>query len=130
VKIKRFLAAVLSPLGILGCDDKGDGSTAKPSQPEPHPSAVAPAITGPQVRVSVFANGKILVDGNPASLEAVDTRFAEIAKANGSVRYYREDINSAAPPASAMDVTKLVIKHRLPISFSSRPDFSDTIRPK
>ena len=42
--------------------------------------------------------------------------------------YYREN-PAQEPPPSAMAAVKLVIKYRLPVSFSSKPDFSDTVDP-
>jgi hypothetical protein len=80
----------------------------------------------PKIEVKVMADGSVFLDGQPATLATIDEKFAELAKAKGTVRYYRESAQSQPPPV-AKDVIALVAKHRLPISFSSKPDFSDTI---
>jgi hypothetical protein len=80
----------------------------------------------PKAKVKVMADGSLFVDGEPATLERLDQRFAELANAHGVVWYYREAGESSPPPIAAR-VIELVIKHRLPISMSSKPDFSDTI---
>jgi hypothetical protein len=43
--------------------------------------------------------------------------------ANGSVWYHREHPDSEPPPQGP--VVQLIIKHRLAVSLSSRPDLSD-----
>jgi hypothetical protein len=85
--------------------------------------------TQPKAEVKVQANGDLFVDGQPATLDAVDQSFAELAKSKGIVWYYRE-VGQSEPPPVASKVIELVIKHRLPISMSSKPDFSDTIDDK
>jgi hypothetical protein len=82
--------------------------------------------TQPKAEVKVFANDELFVDGQRATLDAVDQRFSELAKSKGVVWYYRE-APQAKPPPVASEVIKLVIKHRLPITISSKPDFSDTL---
>ena len=73
-----------------------------------------------------MADGSLFVDDRPVTLKSMDRRFAKLAKANGVVWYYRE-AGHAPPPPVAAEVIRLVMKHRLPISLSSQPDFSDTI---
>ena len=68
------------------------------------------------VKVSALSSGKLLLEGQPTTLSALDAVFAALQKSHGVVWYYREDAASAEPPPAAMEVIKLVIKHRLPIS--------------
>ena len=79
-----------------------------------------------KVEVKVMADGSLFIDDWPVSLKSMDRRFGKLAKANGVVWYYRE-AGHAEPPAVAAEVIRLVMKHRLPISLSSQPDYSDTI---
>ena len=78
------------------------------------------------LKVSVMQSGKLLVEGVETSSAVLDARLSQIESQNGVVWYYREEGTRRAPP-EAMDVIKLVVKHGLPISMSSKPDFSDTI---
>ena len=82
---------------------------------------------GPVVlKVSVLQSGKIMVEGSEISLADLDKRLAELKNQNGVLWYYREN-GQGEPPPAAMEVIHLVVQHRLPISMSSKPDFSDTI---
>lgn len=117
-----LIGAIIS----LGCEQR------EPDPPAAPPAQTAPATMGampPKVEVKVQANGNLFVDGQPATLDAVDKRFVELAKAQGVVWYYRE-AGHAEPPPVANKVIELVVKHRLPISMSSKPDFSDIIDEK
>jgi hypothetical protein len=82
------------------------------------------------LRVSVLADGSVVVNGATATLEALDARLVELTKSNGSVWYYRENagqVPSAGQDAAIKNVFGLIIKHRRPVSLSSRADFSDVI---
>ena len=46
----------------------------------------------------------------------------------GEVWYYRDN-PAQEPPPRAMAAVQLVIKYQLPVSFSSKSDFSDTVDP-
>lgn len=80
----------------------------------------------PNVKVSIQASGKILLNGVESSLEDVQKKFSELKKNNGVVWYYRETAQ-AEPPKQAMQVINLVVEYSLPITMSSKPDFSDYI---
>jgi hypothetical protein len=80
----------------------------------------------PVAKVSALASGKLLLNGQPASLATIEAEFKKLRSNNGSVWYYREN-SQAEPPPEAMAVIELVVKHRLPVSMSSKPDFSDYI---
>jgi hypothetical protein len=76
--------------------------------------------------VSVQANGDIRINDAPTNVAELDVRLAALTKAGGEVWYYREAAQGDPHP-NAMHVMELVIKHRLPITFSSKPDFSDYV---
>jgi hypothetical protein len=78
------------------------------------------------LKVSVLQSGKLLADGSEIPLNGLDARLAQVKSQNGVVWYYREG-GQGDPPPVAMEVMKLVVKHSLPVSMSSKPDFSDTI---
>ena len=80
----------------------------------------------PMAKVSVLASGKLLLDGSPADLASIESEFKRLQRENGVVWYYRENAQ-AEPSSEATAVVQLVIKYNLPISMSSKPDFSDFI---
>ena len=85
--------------------------------------------TNPVIKLSVLAGGELLLDGQPTTLVAVEQSLAAGAKENAAVWYYRENAGGEPHPV-AMEVMKLVTRHRLPIRLSTRPDFSDAVAPK
>ena len=49
-------------------------------------------------------------------------------KRNGVIWYYRE-AGSSEPPPQAVEVMTLIVDNRLPISMSTKPDYSDVLLP-
>ncbi len=80
------------------------------------------------VKISALSNGTLLLNGTPTDLSTLEAALEKASASGGEVWYYREN-PAKEPPPSAMAAIQLVIKHRLPISFSSKPDFSDTVDP-
>ncbi|KPK56494.1 MAG: hypothetical protein AMS22_01060 [Thiotrichales bacterium SG8_50] len=68
----------------------------------------------------------VLVDGQPSDMERLKTALKRAKDANGAVWYYRENGQQEAPPR-AIQVIQLVIDSGVPVSMSSKPDFSDYI---
>lgn len=81
------------------------------------------APTQPALRISVLASGKILINGRENSLPEIKQALEKARNVKGSVWYYRENPR-AEPSPQAMEVLEL------PVSFSSKPDFSDYIDEK
>jgi hypothetical protein len=73
-----------------------------------------------------MADGRITVDGAPASVESLRESLKKLSQEKGGVWYYREAAGSEAP-LEAQQVIRAVIEARLPIRLSSRPDYSDAI---
>jgi hypothetical protein len=78
------------------------------------------------LRISVLSSGKLLLDGKKASVSNLKKALAKARSENGIVWYYRES-GKGEPPSQAIDMVKLVVENRLPISLSSKADFSDYI---
>jgi hypothetical protein len=78
------------------------------------------------LKISVLKSGEIYVENKTVTLQELDSLLAANAQKNGVVWYYREAAQGEPPP-QAMEAISLVIKHKRPISMSSKPDFSDTI---
>ncbi|MGZ8144793.1 MAG: hypothetical protein ACXWTG_11575 [Methylosarcina sp.] len=78
------------------------------------------------VQISVLASGQMLINGQPAGLGAIKDAFKGLKSEKPAVWYYREEAQSE-PLRETMAVIELVMKYGLPISMSSKPDFSDYI---
>lgn len=82
--------------------------------------------TGPHLKISVLQSGRILIDGKESSIDQVEKGLVKLKSEGGSVWYYRE-AGQKEPPTEAMEIIKLVVENKLPITLSSKPDFSDYI---
>ena len=80
------------------------------------------------VQISALSNGTLLLDGKPTDLPTLEAALSRVHMVGGEVWYYRDN-PAQEPPPSAMAAIQLVIKYQLPVSFSSKPDFSDTVDP-
>ena len=80
----------------------------------------------PILKVAVMADGRITVNGAPATMGSLRESLKKLSQQNGVVWYYREAAHSEPPPI-AKQVIQAVIDARLPIRLSSRPDYSDAI---
>src|SRR5882762_6175520 len=100
------------------------GGCSKQSAPRSAPSRDAPVL-----KVVVFADGRLTVDGSAATIRSLQASLHTLSEKHGVVWYYRE-AGQQEPPPIAMDVMKAVVEARLPIRLSSRPDYSDAIGAK
>lgn len=80
----------------------------------------------PIAKVRVSSSGQISLNGVATTQQSLDKAFAKLSAEHGVVWYYREAAG-AEPPPQAMEVVQLVVKYRLPISMSTKADFSDTV---
>lgn len=74
----------------------------------------------------MLASGAILLDGQTADWELLGTALEKVKLAGGQVWYYRESAGAAPPPA-ALAVIQRVVQLKIPISLSSKADFSDWV---
>jgi hypothetical protein len=81
------------------------------------------------LKISVLASGVVLLDGQPTEIGQLDRIFQTAKENNTGVLYYREAAGGEPPP-QGMEVIKLVVKHKLPICMSTKPDFSDVVDAK
>jgi hypothetical protein len=85
-----------------------------------------PAVYLVVIHVQSLRSGVITVDGKPVTLSELSVALAQIKTKNGTVLYYREGPNQE-PTEHQFEAFKEIMAARVPISFSSRPDFSDFI---
>jgi len=83
-------------------------------------------MASPILKVSVRVTGAVLLDGEPISLDGLGTKL-EGLKADRPVVWYHREAAEGEPPPEAMQVMKLVVDKQLPISLSSKADFSDYV---
>jgi hypothetical protein len=78
-------------------------------------------------RIRVSRAGEIWCDDVRTSLTDLGPRLAQLRAAQGVVWYYREEAGDNPAP-EAMAVVRMVVEQRLPISMSTRADFSDVVQ--
>jgi len=82
----------------------------------------------PVLKVSVFSDGRLLVNGIPSSLGSLRECLRELSKQGGFVWYYRENPGRSAPQL-AKQVIAEIISARLSVRLSTKPDHSDAFVP-
>ena len=100
-----------------GCG-KRSGSSEKPAE--------SAGQGAPILRVAVFVDGRLTVDGAPSTVTALHDSLRRLSAQHGVIWYYRES-PEAEPPPIALQVMKEMADSQLPMRLSSRPDYSDTV---
>jgi hypothetical protein len=80
-----------------------------------------------ELRISVLASGAILLNGEAVTLDSLEATLAAAKEENCLILYYRENPESPTAAVESMKVVQLVGKYKLPISLSSKADFSNYI---
>jgi hypothetical protein len=78
------------------------------------------------IKLKVMKSGDVYADGRAVTLDRLPELLAE-AKLRSRVAWFYREAPGEKPSAAAMAVLRLVMGHRLPVSFSSKPDFSDYV---
>lgn len=81
------------------------------------------------VKVWVTKDGVVELNGKVADLPAIEAALTAAAKIDGVVFYGRDDAREHPHPTGAK-VVEMIAAHHLPVRLSSKPDFSDEIRPQ
>jgi len=74
---------------------------------------------GPILKVFVTADGTILADGQPTTLEELKKKFAELKAKDGAVWYSRAN-PGGNPPPHAMEVIVAITEARLPVKLEDQ----------
>jgi hypothetical protein len=107
--VLRLAAAVLLAVGMI-------------------PFIAGAAEVAPILKVIVYKDGRITADGRATTFENLKSMLAALRDRHGAVWYYRE-ASGGEPHPNAMRVINEVIALSLPISLSTKPDFSDAVGP-
>lgn len=70
-----------------------------------------------------------MLDGKESTLSEVRKALEGAKAKSGAVWYYRES-GKGEPPPQAIEVFKLIVENKLPVSLSTKPDFSDYVDQK
>jgi hypothetical protein len=108
---------VLTVILLAGCG-RNSGTPKKPEESVIHGA--------PILRVAVFADGRLTVDGSPSTLAALHDSLLQLSAQHGVIWYYRE-APQAEPPPIALQVMKELADSQLPLRLSSRADYSDSV---
>jgi biopolymer transport protein ExbD len=81
------------------------------------------------LKIAVTADGRITANGRPVSLDALAPILRDLAKSKGTVWYYREAAR-AEPHPNALKVLNTIVDYDLPVSLSTKPDYSDAVDDK
>jgi hypothetical protein len=79
-----------------------------------------------RLKISVLGSGAILLDGQPADLAQVEAALEKVKQSGGQVWYYRETAGAQPAPAASA-VFQRLLHHKVALSLSSKPDFSDWV---
>jgi hypothetical protein len=82
-----------------------------------------------RITISALSTGKVLLNGKHSTVAAVRRSLRNASAKSSTVCYYRES-GKGEPPLQAIEVFKLIVESKLPVSLSSKPDFSDYLDEK
>lgn len=85
-----------------------------------------PSPDAPFAKVWISKEGNVELNGQPTSLEAIDSALKDLAQKQGVLLYGRETAEEE-PHANSMKVIELAARNRLPIRMSTQRDFSDAL---
>jgi hypothetical protein len=129
MKIQSILLLAATPCAFLASCDKPQ---PKAPAPPPAPSSASPSnsgglkASGPILRIAVSRDGVVTADGAPITVDELSGKLKDLAAKKGGVFYYREAAQEKPHPTATKVITA-VVEHQLPVSLSSKPDYSDVI---
>ena len=81
------------------------------------------------VKVFVYKDGRVEINGQPATLADVAKAFDVAASSGSAVVLYAREAPQEDPHSNGLKVMEMAIAKRLPVRLSSTRDFSDVIGP-
>jgi hypothetical protein len=86
----------------------------------------ARAETMEVARIQVSREGTVTIDGKPSTIVALNAVLARLKEKDGVVWFYREK-PELEPTSQQSEIFAILMSARIPISLSTKPDFSDAI---
>jgi len=77
-------------------------------------------------KVSVLSSGTVLLNGKDISTKNLSSELKKLKIKKGEVWYYRENAKNEPPPV-ATKVIQIIIDNELPVTLSTKPDFSNYV---
>ena len=81
------------------------------------------------IRISVLSTGTVLLNGHDSTVAEVRRSVENAEPRSNTIWYYRES-GEGEPPQQAIEVFKIIVENKLPVSLSTKPDFSDYVDEK
>ena len=78
------------------------------------------------IKISVLKSGELQLNGKHSSLNEINDELNRLKGLSAEVWYYREAAVED-PPQIRYKVLDLIVAAELPVSFSTKPDFSDYV---
>ena len=78
------------------------------------------------LKIAALADGTLRADNKQVDLVSLDALLEKLRTEKGVVWYFRQN-PTQEPHPRAMEAIKLVVKHGLRVSMSTKPDFSDYV---
>ncbi len=110
-----FVSAAL--VLLLGCSESAPPASSSPTQ------GIQTSL-----RVKVLTDGSVFANDQPVTLDQLAEQFDTLSKAGGTVWYYRETPGNEPHP-NAMEIMRLIVENQLPVTLSTKSDFSDSVGP-
>jgi len=80
----------------------------------------------PVVKVALFVDGHIVADGQPATIDSLQESLRKLHDQKGMVWLY-EEISGQADYRQYNQIELVIVRCKVPLTCSIRPDFSDLI---
>jgi hypothetical protein len=81
------------------------------------------------LKIMVLKNGEIRIANKIVTLREVEAKISQLTQSKGALWFYREP-GRDTPPQQATEVIKIAVRYKVPVSVSSKPDFSDELDDK
>ena len=78
------------------------------------------------IRIQIMQNGPLLLDGKPSTIADVRAAVERAKEGKLAVWYYRENADAPATD-SQMEALKIITDAGVPVSLSTKADFSDYV---
>lgn len=79
------------------------------------------------LKLSIFHSGTVILDKDTVSINELDSKLAQKKSSNCELWYYKDLSDGGPPKDSILKILDVLGRIKIPMSFSSKPDFSDEV---